>query len=135
MWDPHAGIEKCCSRCAGEINTLQGNLNWVSSREHSLTHPVWAGREADFLPLTSNAASDSANLDMMAEFLVGCLEECFQDLVGDWHLGQRGFAKLLRAAAGFPCSKNAAFGRLLLRLAPPLLSAAHCVRCVQYQST
>jgi glutamate synthase domain-containing protein 1 len=57
---------------AGEINTLQGNLNWVASREHSLTHPAWDGREADFLPLTSPAASDSANLDMLAEFLVGC---------------------------------------------------------------
>ena len=55
---------------AGEINTLQGNLNWVASREHSLTHPAWDGREADFLPLTSPAASDSANLDMLAEFLV-----------------------------------------------------------------
>jgi Glutamine amidotransferases class-II len=42
----------------------------VASREHSLTHPAWDGREADFLPLTSPAASDSANLDMLAEFLV-----------------------------------------------------------------
>ena len=38
---------------AGEINTLQGNLNWVASREHSLRHPVWGGREHEFLPLTS----------------------------------------------------------------------------------
>ena len=37
----------------GEINTLQGNLNWVASREHSLNHPVWGGREHEFLPLTS----------------------------------------------------------------------------------
>lgn len=42
----------------------------MASREHSLTHPAWDGREADFLPLTSPAASDSANLDMLAEFLV-----------------------------------------------------------------
>lgn len=54
----------------GEINTLQGNLNWVASREHRLTHPVWENREADFLPLTSASGSDSANLDAMAEFLV-----------------------------------------------------------------
>jgi len=40
-------------RVAGEINTLQGNLNWVASREHSLNHPVWGGREHEFLPLTS----------------------------------------------------------------------------------
>lgn len=55
---------------AGEINTLQGNLNWVASREHRLTHPVWKNRESDFLPLTSAAGSDSANLDAFAEFLV-----------------------------------------------------------------
>lgn len=72
----HARASHCASTCAdaplpaGEINTLQGNLNWVASREHSLTHPVWEGREADFLPLTSAASSDSANLDMLAEFLV-----------------------------------------------------------------
>jgi glutamate synthase domain-containing protein 1 len=69
VWDAHAYCVSFCS--AGEINTLQGNLNWVASREHSLTHPAWDGREADFLPLTSPAASDSANLDMLAEFLVG----------------------------------------------------------------
>lgn len=62
-------------RTAGEINTLQGNLNWVASREHSLTHPAWDGREADFLPLTSAASSDSANLDMLAEFLVSAKAE------------------------------------------------------------
>ena len=30
----------------GEINTLQGNLNWMASKEADMTHPVWtaAGR-------------------------------------------------------------------------------------------
>ncbi|DBA68490.1 TPA: Ferredoxin-dependent glutamate synthase 1, chloroplastic/mitochondrial [Trebouxia sp. C0005] len=54
----------------GEINTLQGNLNWVSSREHSLTHPVWEGREDEFLPICNQAESDSANLDHLAEYCV-----------------------------------------------------------------
>jgi glutamate synthase domain-containing protein 1 len=58
-----------CMR-AGEINTLQGNLNWVASREHSLTNPVWAGREAELLPLCNAAESDSANLDHVAELLM-----------------------------------------------------------------
>lgn len=58
-----------CAR-AGEINTLQGNLNWVASREHSLTAPVWHGREAELLPLCNAAESDSANLDHMAELLM-----------------------------------------------------------------
>eukprot|EP00210_Caulerpa_lentillifera_P005313 g5076.t1 len=54
----------------GEINTFQGNLNWISSREHTLKHPIWKGREADFRPLCSSTESDSANLDRVAEFLV-----------------------------------------------------------------
>ncbi|KAK9827155.1 hypothetical protein WJX74_008527 [Apatococcus lobatus] len=54
----------------GEINTLQGNLNWVASREHALKHPVWEGREEEFLPLCSTSESDSANLDHMAEFMM-----------------------------------------------------------------
>ena len=60
----------CFNWVAGEINTLQGNLNWVSSREHSLTHPVWDGREDEFLPICNQAESDSANLDHMAEYCV-----------------------------------------------------------------
>ena len=60
----------CLDLVAGEINTLQGNLNWVSSREHSLTHPVWDGREDEFLPICNQAESDSANLDHMAEYCV-----------------------------------------------------------------
>lgn len=50
-------MSRCADKapgCAGEINTLQGNLNWVASREHSLQHPVWGGREHEFLPLTSS---------------------------------------------------------------------------------
>lgn len=39
---------------AGEINTLQGNLNWVASRQAGLRNEVWRGREHDFLPLCSD---------------------------------------------------------------------------------
>ena len=49
---------------------LQGNLNWVASREHELSHPVWKGREEELTPLCNAAESDSANLDHMAEVLV-----------------------------------------------------------------
>jgi glutamate synthase (ferredoxin) len=55
---------------AGEINTLQGNLNWVASREAGLTNPVWVGRERALLPLCNAGESDSANLDHVAELLV-----------------------------------------------------------------
>jgi len=54
----------------GEINTLQGNLNWVASREHTLSHPAWGGRMEELTPLCDGAASDSANLDRVAELLV-----------------------------------------------------------------
>jgi glutamate synthase (ferredoxin) len=54
----------------GEINTLQGNLNWVASREASLSHPAWGGREGDLLPLCDASASDSANLDRVAELMM-----------------------------------------------------------------
>lgn len=54
----------------GEINTLQGNLNWVASRQSGLRNEIWRGREGDFLPLCSAAESDSANLDHLAELMV-----------------------------------------------------------------
>ncbi|GIL70387.1 hypothetical protein Vretimale_3573 [Volvox reticuliferus] len=54
----------------GEINTLQGNLNWVVSREHELKNPIWKGREDELTPLCNAAQSDSANLDNVAELLV-----------------------------------------------------------------
>ena len=42
----------------------------MASREHSLIHPIWQGREEEFLPLCNQKESDSANLDHMAEFVV-----------------------------------------------------------------
>lgn len=60
----------CCPRLAGEINTLQGNLNWVASREHELSNPIWKGRESELMPLCNAAQSDSANLDNVAELMV-----------------------------------------------------------------
>ncbi|CAD7701884.1 unnamed protein product [Ostreobium quekettii] len=54
----------------GEINTLQGNLNWVASREHTFKNPIWKNREEEFTPICNPAESDSANLDHVAEVLV-----------------------------------------------------------------
>lgn len=42
----------------------------MASREHSLTHPIWEGREAELLPLCNQDQSDSANLDHVAELLM-----------------------------------------------------------------
>ena len=49
---------------------LQGNLNWMASRQQELTHPVWGGREGDLMPLCRATNSDSASLDNTAELLV-----------------------------------------------------------------
>lgn len=54
----------------GEINTIQGNLNWMQSREASLKSPVWRGRESEICPFGNPKASDSANLDSAAELLI-----------------------------------------------------------------
>ncbi|GAV91105.1 GATase_2 domain-containing protein/Glu_syn_central domain-containing protein [Cephalotus follicularis] len=54
----------------GEINTIQGNLNWMQSRETSLRSSVWRGRENEIRPYGNPKASDSANLDSAAELLI-----------------------------------------------------------------
>eukprot|EP00262_Sarcandra_glabra_P009426 TRINITY_DN2380_c0_g1_i2.p1 TRINITY_DN2380_c0_g1~~TRINITY_DN2380_c0_g1_i2.p1 ORF type:complete len:1655 (+),score=354.53 TRINITY_DN2380_c0_g1_i2:80-4966(+) len=54
----------------GEINTIQGNLNWMQSRETSMKSPVWRGRENELRPYGNAKASDSANLDSAAEFFL-----------------------------------------------------------------
>ncbi|KAG1331820.1 ferredoxin-dependent glutamate synthase, chloroplastic [Cocos nucifera] len=54
----------------GEINTIQGNLNWMQSREATLESPVWHGRENEIRPYGNPKASDSANLDSAAELLI-----------------------------------------------------------------
>lgn len=54
----------------GEINTLQGNLNWLRSGETSFESPLYTKEEMDMLvPIVSNAKSDSACLDNMIELL------------------------------------------------------------------
>ncbi len=54
----------------GEINTLQGNRNAMTTLEHEIQHEVF-GNKADFLrPLISQAESDSASLDRIVELLI-----------------------------------------------------------------
>jgi len=54
----------------GEINTLQGNRNWIRAREPQLQSQVWKERVADLRPLIQPGGSDSANLDNVLETLV-----------------------------------------------------------------
>lgn len=41
----------------------------MASREHSLSNPIWHGRESELLPLCNASESDSANLDHLAELM------------------------------------------------------------------
>ncbi len=54
----------------GEINTLQGNLNWLRTSEKGFQSPYFTKEEMDMLlPIVDEAASDSACLDNMIELL------------------------------------------------------------------
>ncbi len=54
----------------GEINTIQGNRNWMATIEHELGHDLF-GIDRDLLsPLVSSEESDSASLDRLLELLI-----------------------------------------------------------------
>ena len=54
----------------GEINTLQGNRNWLSAREADLSSDVWSKDDLETItPITSQGVSDSASLDHAFELL------------------------------------------------------------------
>ncbi|MCR6719756.1 MAG: hypothetical protein NVV59_05550 [Chitinophagaceae bacterium] len=54
----------------GEINTLQGNLNWLKTSEKKFHFPYFTKEEMEMLlPIVSNGQSDSACLDNMIELL------------------------------------------------------------------
>ncbi|HMR91939.1 MAG TPA: glutamate synthase large subunit [Chitinophagaceae bacterium] len=57
----------------GEINTLQGNLNWLRSSEKGFTSPYFTKEEMEMLlPIVPGTQSDSACLDNMIELLTFC---------------------------------------------------------------
>ncbi len=54
----------------GEINTLQGNLNWLRTSEKGFTSPYFTKEEMEMLlPIVTGGQSDSACLDNMIELL------------------------------------------------------------------
>ncbi len=54
----------------GEINTVEGNRNWMTSREEFFESPVW-GEEVDLVKnLIRHGESDSASLDHALELLI-----------------------------------------------------------------
>ncbi|MFB6286724.1 MAG: glutamate synthase large subunit [Candidatus Bipolaricaulia bacterium] len=54
----------------GEINTLQGNLNWMRAREPDLAHPDFGDEIDDLTPIVDPGQSDTANLDHVLELLM-----------------------------------------------------------------
>ncbi len=53
----------------GEINTLQGNVNFMRAREPRLRSHVWGNEVRDLLPVIEPGGSDSAALDNALELL------------------------------------------------------------------
>jgi len=53
----------------GEINTLQGNLNWIRAREKELASDLWGDEIRRLSPVVQPGGSDSANLDNVLELL------------------------------------------------------------------
>ncbi|MDQ6902006.1 MAG: glutamate synthase large subunit [Bacteroidota bacterium] len=57
----------------GEINTLQGNLNWLRTSERSFVSQFFTKEEMEMLlPVVEQGQSDSASLDNMIELLTLC---------------------------------------------------------------
>lgn len=57
----------------GEINTLQGNLNWLKTSERNFISPYFSKEEMEMLlPVVEQDQSDSACLDNMIELLTLC---------------------------------------------------------------
>ncbi len=54
----------------GEINTLQGNVNWMRARESNLTSSLWPNGLDELRPIIDPTGSDSGMLDNVLELLV-----------------------------------------------------------------
>jgi glutamate synthase (ferredoxin) len=53
----------------GEINTLQGNVNWMRAREPKLESLIWGSQIDDLKPIIDEASSDSGMFDNVLELL------------------------------------------------------------------
>ncbi|MEK5442882.1 glutamate synthase large subunit [Fredinandcohnia sp. FSL W7-1320] len=54
----------------GEINTLNGNVNWMKAREKKLESLVWKDKLSELVPIIDQNGSDSAAFDNSLEFLI-----------------------------------------------------------------
>jgi glutamate synthase (NADPH/NADH) large chain len=54
----------------GEINTVKGNVNWMTARQAVLASPLFGSDIKKLLPIVQPGGSDSANFDNVLELLV-----------------------------------------------------------------
>lgn len=54
----------------GEINTIKGNVNWMTARQPELYNDVLGKNISKIFPINKPVGSDSSNLDRALEFLV-----------------------------------------------------------------
>lgn len=102
---------------------LQGNINWMASREDELTADVWAGREHDLKPFCLSSNSDSANLDGVAELLTRSGEP-IDKACPFWVNSLRCWLVCFVHVASFCCTAE-----LLTRPGEPLTRHAACCCC------
>jgi glutamate synthase (NADPH/NADH) large chain/glutamate synthase (ferredoxin) len=65
----------------GEINTLQGNRNWMAAREPQLASTRWGGDLRDLLPIIQPGGSDSMSLDNALELFVMSGRDLLQSMM------------------------------------------------------
>lgn len=66
-WERSQPLRSLCHN--GEINTLRGNLNWMSAREGTITDSAFGEALPDLFPIIERDSSDSGSLDNVLEFL------------------------------------------------------------------
>jgi glutamate synthase domain-containing protein 2/glutamate synthase domain-containing protein 1/glutamate synthase domain-containing protein 3 len=54
----------------GEINTIRGNVNWITARQAVMASPLFGDQLKKVFPIVTPDGSDSASLDNAVEFLV-----------------------------------------------------------------
>ncbi len=63
----------------GEVNTVQGNRNWMAASEGSLSSPIWGERIENLLPVIQpGTVSDSTQLDNVLELLTASGRDLLQ---------------------------------------------------------
>ncbi|MDW8351363.1 MAG: glutamate synthase subunit alpha, partial [Anaerolineae bacterium] len=66
-WDKAQPFRFLCHN--GEINTVEGNQNWMRAREPELNSPIWGSEIEHLKPIVDVTSSDTGRLDNVIELL------------------------------------------------------------------